>query len=552
MAKPDSQLLESLFNQIEKTDDADQTKELVGKLKDMLTMNATVSPDEKNKELVKRWSKKIEPIDHLMSDNDILCVAHLLEKQYEHLSQNVNVQEYNDKVKEITQLENQLFSLSPEAQVILGEAIENKKKNLPMQFKNTMAWRGVNVLDEVVKMYDLLTCKEFVSIQPMGGPVGLAYAMRFRNSGPISKREISKIELVEEHNRFASFSSGKISPIDKFEDLTEQELKKYQKEYIILGYDKEQEQWIEPDVGLTVEQKEVVAKTRKMKLAKGEKVSANQVASEIDRELIHTVKKVATKKIVTKRKLTEEIINASDEIGQRNKMGSGNIIICNLSKTEIPNAILDAKIEDTSVPRFKIIDNPYLKTNEILIAYKGKRAGDAGVIYCPYICFAPQNVIGNDPYASTNVMTRYGVCDNISGSDNYYQLLEVKDVKQSHIDQYYTFRENCKAENTKENIEKFQNHLNSIWIELTDNFQNPMEIAQGTEGLCEYSLTTRWSVEASQDLKSIHNIDLEAEMGDLLAMEASKEIKELKGKLHSIIFNTNNGMRLTALYRESK
>ena len=69
-----------------------------------------------------------------------------------------------------------------------------------------------------------------------------------------------------------------------------------------------------------------------------------------------------------------------------------------------------------------------------LVGYKGTQAGDAGIVYCPYIPVTLYKAV--KPENGLNVIgarTRYGLVDNPFDSKNYYQL-----IKFTGFDQGYT------------------------------------------------------------------------------------------------------------------
>jgi len=61
-----------------------------------------------------------------------------------------------------------------------------------------------------------------------------------------------------------------------------------------------------------------------------------------------------------------------------------------------------------------------------LLGYKGPEYYDTGIIYCPYIPIMVQRTIGPNDFAPrVGLLTRYGVVDNIFGSDLYYHTIIV-------------------------------------------------------------------------------------------------------------------------------
>jgi hypothetical protein len=62
-----------------------------------------------------------------------------------------------------------------------------------------------------------------------------------------------------------------------------------------------------------------------------------------------------------------------------------------------------------------------------LLGYKGPEFYDTGIIYCPYIPIMVQRTIGPNDFAPrVGLLTRYGVVDNIFGSNLYYHVIIVQ------------------------------------------------------------------------------------------------------------------------------
>jgi hypothetical protein len=62
-----------------------------------------------------------------------------------------------------------------------------------------------------------------------------------------------------------------------------------------------------------------------------------------------------------------------------------------------------------------------------LLGYKGSEFYDTGIIYCPYIPVMVQRTIGPNDFAPrVGLLTRYGVVDNIFGSNLYYHVVIVQ------------------------------------------------------------------------------------------------------------------------------
>lgn len=66
-----------------------------------------------------------------------------------------------------------------------------------------------------------------------------------------------------------------------------------------------------------------------------------------------------------------------------------------------------------------------------LLGYKGPEFYDTGIIYCPYIPVMVQRTVGPNDFAPrVGLLTRYGVVDNIFGSNLYYHVVIVQGLGQ--------------------------------------------------------------------------------------------------------------------------
>jgi hypothetical protein len=71
--------------------------------------------------------------------------------------------------------------------------------------------------------------------------------------------------------------------------------------------------------------------------------------------------------------------------------------------------------------------NPPSNIEYALLGYKGPEFYDTGIIYCPYIPIMVQRTIGPNDFAPrVGLLTRYGVVDNIFGSNLYYHVVIVQ------------------------------------------------------------------------------------------------------------------------------
>ena len=69
----------------------------------------------------------------------------------------------------------------------------------------------------------------------------------------------------------------------------------------------------------------------------------------------------------------------------------------------------------------------------ILLGYKGKQAGDSGIIYCPYVPLQLSKVLQPDSFTpSIGCRTRYGVMSNPWDAKNFYAFIKVEGVSETY------------------------------------------------------------------------------------------------------------------------
>ena len=76
-----------------------------------------------------------------------------------------------------------------------------------------------------------------------------------------------------------------------------------------------------------------------------------------------------------------------------------------------------------------LIRDTFAEGDYLLLGYKGSQKGDTGIIFCPYI--PVQMLKAVDPRTFSPILgarTRYGVLDNVWGSENYYYFLALNDL----------------------------------------------------------------------------------------------------------------------------
>lgn len=65
----------------------------------------------------------------------------------------------------------------------------------------------------------------------------------------------------------------------------------------------------------------------------------------------------------------------------------------------------------------------------VLLGYKGKQAGDSGIIYCPYIPLQLSKVLQPGSFTpSIGARTRYGLMANPWDARNFYHFMKIADL----------------------------------------------------------------------------------------------------------------------------
>jgi len=103
------------------------------------------------------------------------------------------------------------------------------------------------------------------------------------------------------------------------------------------------------------------------------------------------------------------------------KVGSigGRFNVYRDTRTEVQN--------DNLYTNYYTNQSPTTGIEYALLGYKGPEFYDTGIIYCPYIPVMVQRTIGPNDFAPrVGLLTRYGVVDNIFGSNLYYHVVIVQ------------------------------------------------------------------------------------------------------------------------------
>jgi len=148
------------------------------------------------------------------------------------------------------------------------------------------------------------------------------------------------------------------------------------------------------------------------------------------------------------RTLYTQILNAAEEIARATRMGPGNYCIVSPKVAVALQSLPDfqfAPVKGTvDSLKFGVAEVGSLGngikvyrdtfaygaanggTDFVVVGYKGSKEAESGIIYCPYIPIMFQKAIGQESFSPrAGCMTRYGICDHLFGSHNYYRYIAV-------------------------------------------------------------------------------------------------------------------------------
>jgi hypothetical protein len=235
-------------------------------------------------------------------------------------------------------------------------------------------------------------------------------------------------------------------------------------------------------MGLTIERQEITAKTRKLAarwtyeaqqdIANMHNVDiqeqlsdllAYEVAAEIDAEVKNNIIEISKVGGVYTwnygtigsadgtadgrweqekfRTLYTLLVKASNDIARATRRGAGNFILCSANVCTILEGLeqfamssvatnLSTEVSGVSkvgtIGRFSVYRDVFATVDYAVVGYKGSRDTDSGIIYCPYVPLMFMEAVGPDSFnPRIGVMTRYGICNNLFGAENYYRYISV-------------------------------------------------------------------------------------------------------------------------------
>ena len=384
----------------------------------------------------------------------------------------------SQKVRRATavMLENQL-------KFMRGRVDEGTTWNGGSMDPNTAGYSGNGEFHKIAipmvrRTFPELIAHDIVGVQPLTGPVGLAFALRFvadqdYTNGP----EVGYNAIDKDYSGSYHLSAGEALGSDAGDGTTNSGHLQVG-DNVGLGIGTGQHI---KELSMTIEKQQVEARTRKLRSRWSLEVAqdikamhgldleeemmdilAYEITAEIDRELIGVIRALCTNANNNNstwnykesdgrwenekyRNLYNMIIRKANNIATRTRRGAGNYVIASPSMCAALEALdgfaaapVDTDI-NTSVTgvarigslggRMTVYRDTFATTDEVLIGYKGVSEYDTGVVYLPYIQLMQMRATYEDSFnPAVGLMSRYAILEHLFGAENYYQRITAEDL----------------------------------------------------------------------------------------------------------------------------
>jgi hypothetical protein len=383
---------------------------------------------EQTKQLIEKWDKVLAEGNKIRSQKIKKATALMLENEYKYLTEAGNWSEVG---------RGSPYAISGDFHQIA----------VPM----------------VRRTFPELIAHDIVGVQPLTGPVGLAFALRFRAGGASNYAGAPGTELGY-NTMDTTYSGSYITSAGE-----------------ILGSN------VTGDVGLgvgagtpinevnlTVEKAQVEAKTRKLRSRWSLEVAqdlkamhgldleeemmdilAYEITAEIDREIVNVVNGIAETTTWSYsasadgrwesekyRNLYNVVVRRANKIAIDTRRGAGNFVLASpytcaafegLSSFVIHPTDGDMNTLVAGISKMGSLDgritvyrDTFAASDYMTVGYKGPSEYDAGIIYLPYIQLMVSKTIFEQSFHPTvGLMSRYAIHQHIFGSNLYYKKVDI-------------------------------------------------------------------------------------------------------------------------------
>ena len=338
----------------------------------------------------------------------------------------------------------------------------------------------------VRRVFPQLFANVLVGVQPLTGPVGLAFALRYiyKTNNPNELVEAAW-KAVPRFSGYTGSTANTDGEWDAGTGVDTQSAEGWKITGPTFGSVDPSVSRKMPELGLMLSRQSIVAKTRKLaasfSLESAADIKAMQgiemmteminvlqqeMTAEMDRETIGRCKSLCTPRVYNKANQTlsdndsfigtnsqerfgliiTHIMKGVNDIRTATRRGAANIAVvspdvatvlqvANPWFTKVAHEVNGSAVTPemgTLNGVVKVFCDQYAvdefganDNGEVLLAFKGSSLYDAGVIFCPYVTGVVNQAIDpNDFSPRVGIMSRYGFAHNMLGAENYYRLLK--------------------------------------------------------------------------------------------------------------------------------
>lgn len=345
------------------------------------------------------------------------------------------------------------------------------------------------VIPTIRRIFPELLAHDCVSVQPMNGPVGFAYALRMQYGAYGKGGAVASADELGYNNMDSGFTGASGNGTtgaywDAYAGTTGSALYGGK-----IGFGGQgatlaaSETWGVgtdfPQAAFGLLKGIVEAKSRKLAaywslelaedMAKMQGINTEtemtnamsyEIQAEIDRQLVTEMVKAAIangsvstwspvsadgrNQLERLSTLYTQMLDKSNEIAVKTRRGSANFAITSPKVTALLERLGDfrfvgddiAKVQTASVGvakvgtlrqgSIKVYRDTFAGGNYVLLGYKGQQVQDSGIVFCPYIPLQLLKAIDPNTFSPRiGARTRYGILSNLFGAGNYYHFIMV-------------------------------------------------------------------------------------------------------------------------------
>ncbi len=381
----------------------------------------------------------------------------------------------NSRIKSATAL-----MLENEFNYLHGNAMNEAGGNIEGTFSRSAGYTTSGdfykiAVPMVRRTFPELIAHDLVGVQPMAGPVGLAFALRFRAGQTYDSQSVTEIgynRMDDTYTQTGSVSAG--------EALGSNAATTLQDTGYGLGIGTGASI---KEVTMTIEKTQVTAETRKLRARWSLEVAQDlqamhglvmedemmdilsyEITAEIDREIINTIRTSAKNgqaglltpatsgnfdysaadgqwEAEKYRNLYNKLIRKANEIAISTRRGAGNWVVCHPTvcagfeatsaftiapvANDLNTALIGVAKLGSLDGRIAVYRDTFATTADFVVGFKGSSEYDTGIIYLPYIPLMVSRATFQDSFNPTvGLMSRYGIVENLFGSSLYYRYIK--------------------------------------------------------------------------------------------------------------------------------